>query len=55
VRLNFWLLRDDVVLAVNFLELSMKKDNTVFRLKIEVTVSELEQQLGFHLVGRPLC
>lgn len=54
-RLNFWLLRDDGVLAVDFLELSMKEDNTVLRLEIEVTVSKLEQLLDFHPIGRPLC
>jgi len=55
VRLNFWLLCGDGVLAVDFLELSMKEDNAVFRLKIEVTASKLDQQLDFHPIGRPLC
>lgn len=55
VRLNLWLLRDNGVLAVDFLELSVKEDNTVLRLKIEVTVSKLEQQLDFRPIGRPSC
>ena len=55
MRLNFWLLCGDGVLAVDFLELSMKEDNAVFRLKIEVTASKLDQQLDFHPIGRPLC